>query len=184
MGCDIHVFIEYRNNPEDRDDTFNEWRNFGQEFSPGRDYTMFSILAKVRGNFPKSFDRKGMVDFDTMGWRTKESALMRISEHKGEDEGYSVPIEVATKYNKRYGSKLYRGKNYNGFSHVDHPDNHSFSWLTTSEYEQALDYYRELSTEYHWNDTYGVQYEALLSVMKTLEKNGEYIARIVFWFDN
>jgi hypothetical protein len=51
MGCDIHCIIEYS------DFTYGDhakfagepyWSAMGSDFNPGRDYTMFGILADVR----------------------------------------------------------------------------------------------------------------------------------------
>lgn len=47
MGCDIHVMIEYAGYVKQCGTTV--WRGFGSgHFNPGRDYTMFGVLAGVR----------------------------------------------------------------------------------------------------------------------------------------
>jgi hypothetical protein len=186
MGCDVHLFVEYiyKEELESAIDTNKySWRNFGSKFNLSRDYTMFSIIAGVRGSFDKSFPKKGMVPITSMGWRTQDEAVMRISESRT-DYVNSVTIEEATKWNKRYGCKLYKLGNDDEFTYCDNPDNHSFSWLSSSEYEQALNYYKELSEYYHWNGIYSLEWEAILSILKTLEKDGDFVTRIVFWFDN
>jgi hypothetical protein len=60
MGADIHMYVEYRNKKQAKDletqgrDPY--WYSFGDCFNPGRNYTMFAILAGVRGEFKDSFE--------------------------------------------------------------------------------------------------------------------------------
>ena len=60
MGADIHMFIEYRNKEQakrlEKEGRKSYWWSFGDHLNPGRNYTMFAILAGVRGDYPESFD--------------------------------------------------------------------------------------------------------------------------------
>ena len=42
MGCDIHCYIEYKKKNDDH------WRSFGGRINPGRNYTLFGVMAGVR----------------------------------------------------------------------------------------------------------------------------------------
>lgn len=179
MGCDIHMYVEYINKEskqrsEQKGDT-PYWMSFGGRFNPGRDYMMFGLLAGVRYDSEKNLEPKGLPN--DLGHTSMFDARLYITEDgRGEHE---TTLENALRYNKNYGCKLYNGSNDKP-TWVDHPDWHSHSWLTTKEFSKVLTTYSRHS------DNWGVplEYKALLSAMKTLEKSGKYEARVVFWFDN
>lgn len=52
MGCDIHMMIEYAN--VDTQDGQPYWSSMGGQYNPGRDYSMFELLAGVRGDEDKA----------------------------------------------------------------------------------------------------------------------------------
>ena len=54
MGCDIHVFVEYKLYGGDR------WSNFGGEFRLPRNYTLFGYLAGIRGYADPKIPPRGM----------------------------------------------------------------------------------------------------------------------------
>ena len=51
MGCDIHMFIEFK--------AHDEWWEYGK-FTLDRNYGMFGVLAEVRGVSENGFEPKGL----------------------------------------------------------------------------------------------------------------------------
>ena len=63
MGADIHMYAEYRNKNQAQEDQKQGrkpyWYCYGDQINPGRNYTLFGILAGVRGQYEDSFEPKG-----------------------------------------------------------------------------------------------------------------------------
>ena len=62
MGCDIHIFLERKNNKNRWiDSMIYENSVYGEGFKPlsdyGRDYTLFATLAGVRGDNPIKYPK-------------------------------------------------------------------------------------------------------------------------------
>ncbi len=174
---------ETRKKKAEGDTTANEyWRTFGGHINPGRNYAMFGMLSKgVRSDFDKGMEPKGKLPYDDMGYHAADDAYMYIVKEGDKPGDNEVSLERAQQWaSGRWAETIiYR----NGVpSYVSHPDWHSHSWLTTEEYEKALKNYQDLSKEISWGEA--IEYKALLSAMKELESTGDYVARIVFWFDN
>ena len=47
MGCDIHLYIEYKNKKVAFDGYKDSWHSFGKQINPGRNYAMFALMAKA-----------------------------------------------------------------------------------------------------------------------------------------
>jgi hypothetical protein len=170
MGCNIHLYVEYR--PKKKEENFTPlWRNFGGRINPGRNYLLFGIMSKgVRTDPSFSFDPKGTPE--DMAYASLNDSRIFISE-SGE-ENY-VPLERAKKY-ESYGCKITTDGDGKPIW-VESPDWHSHSWLTTNEFEQAMDFYNKQN---QWKEA---EYEAVLCALKKFEELDNE-ARIVFWFDN
>lgn len=181
MGCDIHMYTEYRSKKRAKErEEIGEteyWSSFGDRINPGRDYGIFTILAGVRGQSEHSFSPKGKIPRENMGYSSRSDAFLWITENPSED-GSSCTREQAERY-KSYGLKIVDQ------DWVEHPDWHSHSWMDLEEFEEALNRYEILSRE-EWGIERGpgIEYLAVLSAMKTLSNSGENEVRIVFWFDN
>lgn len=171
MGCDIHMYIEYcKKETEPSEKKY--WRDFGGRINPGRNYLMFGILSKgVRCDTTFNFPPKGTPD--DMAYASRNDSLIYISEEPTEG---SVTLEKAKQWEK-YGNKIINNSEGKP-TWVEHPDWHSHSWLTTEEFEKAMEFYNKNSDK--WVEP---EYEAILVSMKRFEELG-YEARIVFWFDN
>lgn len=168
MGCDIHLYIEYRK-PFDSTGYRNNWKSFGGRINPGRNYIIFSLLAGIRNynELPILVPPRGMPE--DAGYYADNENRMYISEDSQEN---SVTMERAQTWVDQGSSKfVYRDNDIPRW--VTHPDWHSHSWLTTKEFAAALGEYVEVEPEY----------EAVLASMKKFEELG-FEARIVFWFDN
>jgi len=168
MGCDIHAYVEYK----EKEDNSNEyWWGFGGQINPGRDYTMFGILAGVRYHPKKGFDPRGIPNHH-LSWAANDNLYLYITED-GEDDN-STTLEQA----KLWGKEIIYDDDGKPFK-VKHPDWHSHSWLTTKELAQAYKWYEE-----ELGHKPGLEYRALLKLMKALEDNGKNKVIVVFWFDN
>jgi hypothetical protein len=185
MGCDIHMYIEYIDKSR-KDEAVKEgrkpyWFNFGDSFNPGRNYIMFAILAGVRGHYKDSFEPKGKIPMDEMGWASRDDAYIYISKEPIQGD-YSVNEIHALLWEKR-GHEVIR---INGKpTWVENPDIHSYSWMNIEELEKTFEIYKVRASE-EWGEEIKVpiEYQALLAAMKTLEDDGENEVRVVFWFDN
>ena len=178
MGCDIHMYVEYRERKKVKPKNGEEerWKSFGDRINPGRDYRMFTILAGVRGQSEYSLEPKGKIERENMGYSSRSDAFLYITEDPTGDG--SCNRETAEKY-VSYGCKIIDN------NWVEYPDWHSHSWLSTEEFREALERYKILFKE-EWgsNGEAGIEYKAILSAMEALEDGGTNESRLVFWFDN
>lgn len=190
MGADIHMYVEYRNKKQAKErETRGDgpyWVSYGDGMNPGRNYTMFAVLAGVRGQYAESFEPKGKIPRELMGWSAGCDAVMYIYNKNDEDKGWDnyVTLEKATEWSK-YGNKITYDRNGEP-SAVEHPDWHSHSWMSIKELEKAYKIYAKKASK-EWNEKITkppVEWMALLASMKALEDDGENEVRVVFWFDN
>ena len=192
MGCDIHMYFEYTDNETIEKSLRGEkngrgelikpyWRDIGGRINPGRNYAMFGFLSKgVRSDFENGFEPKGLPPFDDLGYSSRNDSVLYIIKN-GEPGENEATLEHALKWTESGFYKIhYRGDEP---AWVDHPDWHSHSWLTTAEYEQAINNYMEYAKDEEWGEHVPAEYGAMLAAMKYLEVNG-FTARVVFWFDN
>ena len=191
MGCDIHMYLEYTDKETlDRvakgETNFKGepikpyWRDFGGRINPGRNYWMFGFISKgVRSSFDNGLPAKGLPPFDELGFHSRNDSVCYISETL--DDENSVKLETALRWAE--GGRLKIINDQSGKPRwVEHPDWHSHTWLTTSEFESAIKKYKTYCKKTDEIDT-PIEYLALLSAMKTFDKNG-YVSRLVVWFDN
>jgi len=207
MGCDIHLYIEYKSKKTEFDGYNPGWQSFGGSINPGRNYAMFALMADVRnyysdGKLPVLVERRGMPE--DAGYTATDDNRIYISETKSEDY---VSMETANRWVKSGSSKFINDNDGNPIW-VTNPDAHSHSWLTTSEFESVINKYLELEAGWHkvrveehnkmvkeeniQTDSWAYappsmvdepEYQVVLASLKRFEELG-YDARIVFWFDN
>jgi hypothetical protein len=206
MGCDIHLYIEYKSKKTEFDGYDSGWQSFGGSINPGRNYAMFALMADVRNygddKLPVLVKRRGMPE--DAGYTATDDIRIYISDVPS---SRYVSTETAKSWVKSGSSKVINDKEGNPMWVTD-PDAHSHSWLTTSEFESILNKYLELQSVWHkkrveehnkmvkeeniqpdsWayappssNDE--PEYQVILASLKRFEELG-YDARIVFWFDN
>jgi hypothetical protein len=178
------MFIHYK----DKDSSSDWWRDFGGNINPGRDYTMFSVLAGVRGGSGEGFTPKGLPEHP-LSWSAEESYYVPIyvkenetdPDHKYVDGTWEISLEHARIW-ERYGRKIIErdGKPVK----IGNPDWHSASWLTIKELSEAYRKYNSLCRKEGWNSKVSPSYKAILQAMRTLEDGGKNIVELVFWFDN
>ena len=207
MGCDIHLYIEYKSKKTEFDGYDSGWQSFGKSINPGRNYAMFGLMANVRncysdGKLPVLVEPRSMPE--DAGYTATDDNRIYISETKSEDY---VSMETAKRWVESGSSKFINDNDGNP-TWVTQPDWHSHSWLTTSEFESVLNKYLELETGWHkvrveehnkmvereniQPDSWAYdppsmvdepEYQVVLASLKRFEELG-YDARIVFWFDN
>jgi hypothetical protein len=195
MGADIHMYVEYidkerleKSNKGEKDSRGElikpYWRDFGGRINPGRNYWMFGFLSRgVRSYFSNGIPSKGLPPFNEMGYYSRIDSVCYISEKSdNDDDDKSVTLETALKWAESGRCKIIEGSNGQP-TWVEHPDWHSHTWLTTDEYETAINNYKaECQSSGDYLNT-PIEYVAILAAMKSFEENG-YVARLVIWFDN
>lgn len=198
MGCDIHLCIEYQ--------IYSDmWSDFGGIFNPGRNYLMFEAMAGVRGDEEKAVCKpKGLPDQTSL--EVRRTTFLAIGEQENDEK--TATMAQALEWAK-HGRKLIKeGKIPVA---VEHPDWHSHSWLTTQEFERALELYHKRDREsvqaqnkqyltpfqkdvisqrkrtpklnHPFKEDKAIIYHAIHDVMCRMDSNGIPV-RIVFWFDN
>jgi len=174
MGCDIHAYVEHR--PANlRGDQMPRWQSFGGRVNPGRNYSIFERMAGVRGEALQAVVQpRGYPD--DAAWRTRDDNWLWIvygNGPAGENEATAKAAQEYVKHGSTYEPRADGGKP----ERVSHPDHHTHSWLTPTEFEIALNIADNATAleepEYH----------ALLAAMRSLEASGREV-RVVFWFDN
>lgn len=204
-GCDIHMFFEYTDKEileRERNGLLDEsnkpfkayWKCLGGRINLGRNYWMFGILSKgVRYDIDCGFEPKGIPEFEFLSSNVFHEYCMYITDMPNND-GYSCTMADAIKWatGEYCSSKLfYRYPNDDKPTWVSNPNWHSASWLTTEEYEKAIETYKNHYDKQFGNElttsslkSYDIpEYDAMLAAMKSLESNGK-VCRAVFWFDN
>ena len=167
MGCDIHMYIEYK----DKDVCF--WENFGEKVYPGRWYNIFAKLCGVRMDADWDFEPvskpKGFpIDAAEI---TINDNYMRVSDSPNRNECSRNNAE----HYVEVGDSQYRDEKK---QMVSNPDWHSHSWASTEELRSVLE-----SPELNLKKRNACVWFATLDAMKSLEASGKDV-RIVFWFDN
>lgn len=165
MGADIHVYIEH-NSHEPREGEKRYWSTFGGRINPGRDYTMFGLLANVRCD-GAIYEPRGLPS--DIAWQTGDDAFVRVSDSPDlfDLDGYCRPASAEDWVRLGYSSWVEEGKK------ITHPDYHSHSWLKPEEWKNVIAH----------RPGVGAEYEAISAAMDTLQARGKK-ARVVFWFDN
>lgn len=158
MGCDIHLFVEYKA------PTNNFWTPWGGEFSR-RFYETFGFLAGVRGDGPVIVPPRGIPE--DLSYMANGEYWLYIDKNAttsfANDNRYICPEDAARW--ERQGCKIKDG------NWVENPDAHTPSWLTFEEFKAAI------------ANAPSAYYNAIVKSMEELEFAG-YTTRVVFWFDN
>lgn len=173
MGCDIHCYIEYKN-------LNGGWSDFGGRINPGRNYAIFGLMAGVREMGPAVVAPRGK-PYD-MAYSSENDAWIYVDDTLKDssssylDGEYSVSRERADSH-VASGYAIYKPTSEGKVSKfISNSDWHSYSWLTTEEFERALEQYGD-------RGNYDQEYWAVLASMKSFEEQGRP-SRLVFWFDN
>lgn len=170
MGCDIHAFVEYKKSGTDYG-----WWGLGGQMHLSRDYDVFSRLAGVRNysGKPPVVEPRGVPEDSSYQVRT--GWYLYVNDSLADSEGYTS-VENALRW-KEYGCEVITDADGNP-DKVQHPDWHTPSWVTPSEFAQALEAAQDPVRGPPHDDYY-----AILAAMKALEERNNEV-RLVFWFDN
>lgn len=163
MGCDIHLFIEYKEY-EDRN-----WYAFSKEVDLSRSYEMFGAMAGVRNYKESEFIApRGLPD------KVSDEVLDHISEYVSEGEGLRGDQKAFLNSGESY---------WIGDRRVSIPDYHSVSWLNVFEYEKIFKSIGEPNLKINSERIHILGYKIVLDIMKNYA-NHDIDTRIVFFFDN
>jgi hypothetical protein len=207
MGCDIHVYLEYKNS----DSMSDRWCGTPRLHIP-RYYGLFATMAGVRSYDAQVeiFKPKGIPK--DISYETLEDFTLKIVDQECDYCEGKTTRRRAEEY-IQYGEAYWNEEKHR----VTHPDWHAPSWLTLDElklaYKRFREYfvqavippimrerekYKDLSEEeskLEWikqleeykdkNEPIDPipEVEAIIAYMEVLEKY-EYQTRLIFWFDN
>ena len=168
MGCDIHLYVEYRR----ASDGYPGWNGFGGRINPGRHYGIFAKLCDVR-----NWDDSGIIPIDQprglpadITWAADGDNKLFITDTP--DESGCCTKDQADRWIASCSS-VKVGNNY-----VTHPDWHSHSWCTAKELDEVL-----MDPKIQFNPDHEPEWIALNDLLKSFVRQGRE-TRIVFWFDN
>jgi hypothetical protein len=166
MGCDIHLYIEYKL----KEDT--DWVSFGKEMGPGRDYGVFAELAGVRRwtNHTTYIEPRGIPE--KVGYSANDDYWLYIVDDASESHREGLTARSKAERWVKNGDSVHKPDNP---EFISHPDWHSASWLTTEEYGAAIARVGPVTR---------LTYSAIYGTLLALTASGAYAARVVFWFDN
>lgn len=172
MGCDIHLYVEKRQ----KEGLSLRWipSSFRGYFSE-RVYEMFAALNNVR-NDPdwniKPLQDKGIPDY--LGFRSFYDYYITIVEDPKNRKNVCSKEQAEEWVRNKYSTEI----EMNEIKYCSDPDWHSPNWCTVQEMEQCYNQvFKDEKGDY-------IEWLALINYMKTLESNGEYEVRAVFWFDS
>lgn len=179
MGCDIHMYLEYADKEDQREERY--WNSFSEgELNLYRNYGAFGYLTNghVRADVNMKFgvDPKGLPK-GKMSYNVTEETRYYVTDEKREWEKSVSRSEAMTLLERHPYVRTY-SDNSGKLTQIDNPDYHSHSWLSLNEFEMIFKAMCK-DKEMHIN----IEYKAILSLMKFLDKEG-MDTRLVFWFDS
>lgn len=129
MGCDIHAFVDYDQTHQDGISTFH-WGSIKLE----RNYWLFSLLAGVRGQRKESLQPKGLPK--SMSWQVRKETYLQLVDDADINDNTERCIgrEHAKKHNWKMIDEY----------HCEHPDWHSYSYLSLEELDSVIGNYMDL----------------------------------------
>lgn len=159
MGCDIHLYIEYRekninNDKRKSNDISLDWRSFGGRINPGRNYALFALMADVRNfhdQFPVSIPPRGIPSDIAMS--AGNDNKIYITDNPDAFVGETTVTMDRAKTLVEDGSSEFVYLNSDTDKNVPfwitNPDFHSHSWLTTVEFANIFDEYLKLESAWY-----------------------------------
>lgn len=183
MGCDAHMFVEFRKRNADND-WDSRWKSVAAKLWEPRDYLLFGHLAGVRYDPTDGpvAEPRGYPDLDYFGALDEVSLRVRPDDEDMDIGERSCTVSQA----RQWGGHFVPGYGPDTqYPRVYDPDLHTPTWLTTAEYKEAL---RRAEADPCGKEDgleYAVEapYWAYAALMCELEKRG-YEARIIIAFDN
>lgn len=180
MGCDIHGYIEFKENLG-----YWEWAD-GRLMLP-RDYLWYALLAGVRNDFagidpvisPRGIpdDASRRVLYDFFFEIVEQDVRPEYTFDAREPQFKAISPSIASEWRRRWPQNAERS--WIGHDLIQDPDNHTPSWLTLREMEAVEQRYLAYSNERGRLWYLDAMQLAVTAVMRTLPTS-----RFVFWFDN
>lgn len=171
MGCDIHAYLEYSNNGKN-------WVSL-TDGAGMRNYTMFEIMAGVRGDSLTAFKPKGLPE-GNLSWTAERAYWLNVAPDSNPDyaewDGWTSKENAHRWVEEGRSSPEFKD---GVLDRVTHPDLHSHSWLTSAELSLCIEKYKSSYPEFRPPH----DFVAMLGAMQAIEANGGH-SRLVFWFDN
>lgn len=180
MGADIHTYVEFSTcSTGPGPDGPPYWQPLGGQIRLDRQYSLFGRIADVRQT-GAIIPPRGLPD--DLAYEAEGDSLLRIVEDddKRVNEEGCVARSRALEWVQQGERIIDRGS----VSYVTHPDWHSHTWFTPSEWRQVLQAQEEAAArDPDQCSSPGVGYYAVAAALESLEASGAE-ARIVVWFDN
>lgn len=166
MGCDIHIFLEYKS--KDPNSWRQEWTTLNyHSINPGRNYSFFTKLSGVRGDCSVPLAHMGWPE--TVSWAAQSENEIYLSDRK------DIPQETLDRWVTDHGCKYRYHKDDVDKKGppvaITHPDWHSHGWCNIETMSKAL---RKNSSP---------EYRAMLAAARSLEKDNMEV-RFLFFYDN
>ena len=173
MGCDIHAFVEYTNDDENKSQT-------SETLEIPRDYKLFTVMALGEGGLtddlpypPRGIPSKLSAEAKDYFYTPAAEVQEMMEEWFGDDEDEPFQPE---EYAKEHGEYAYQELLAHNL--LPTPELYSHSWLTLEELKEVLNY-GKLSKE-----NLSEEFTMILTSMEKLAENyGSNNVRIVFCFD-
>lgn len=178
MGCDIHLMAEIKHSKD------NYWQTALNQPYLGRNYTLFALIAGVRGYFEESLEPKGFPN--DASYATVAEYTLEIDRQIRSEDAKQMVEEGHSRYLSNY--------------QIVHPDFHSATYLSLEElkeiikiannkiYEEILHESEEYGLETPEVENYLHPYRALIEYLNYYDNlkidDGSYECRVVIWFDN
>jgi hypothetical protein len=126
MGANCHIAIEYR--PTWNNQSLSkEWYVWAMQIAEARDYVLYSLLAKVRGSYDKSYDPRGLPS------NVSDEVKVWMDTAADHSHTWLTPVEF---YNTCiYYEQAIKADGYNGYNGYDGYDERL---LTLASEWQAL----------------------------------------------
>lgn len=222
MGCDIHAYLEYYDTKVDQA-MHNRADCYSSEISFGRNYSLFNLLAGVRGVGAPVFDRREIPSNPDVSFEVENRYFMTVVDEAEYPKSNTISFQNGTFYGPfgdKYILREYADKAVSSGSSWYHHDKykikdpnwHSASHLFMKELIEIRRRYLIDTLEYESTEYKGkkrkdaistiknsneyelmkvafpsiecVKLNATIASMIAIENSGDYISRLVFWFDS
>ena len=135
MGCDIHIYPEYY--VEDSDSSEARYvHSICSDYCIGRSYTLFNIMAGVRGS-GGFFYPKGLPNDPSPGWTVEGKLSLTVVPDDQPKHDSCIHRSVFENW-QQSGTKTIITKKWNNkdgaeYLNILNPDYHTHSWMTFEE---------------------------------------------------
>ena len=177
MGCDIHAYLEYYET-QDATNSAVHAMNYASSISMGRNYSLFNLLAGVRGSgkpvfLPRGIPQTPMLSFAvSYQYNSEKSSDGYVASKYWHTPGYLYKSELI-EIRRRYLMETiqYDSTSYTGSKRKDALD----TIENSNEVELMKCVFPSIEC---------VPLNATIASMIAIENSGDHQSRFVFWFDS